>query len=388
MQVYSGPGQGWAPSRYIWNQQAYQPAFIQDNGEIKKTSTLTNDLQLSYTPANQGGNSMRQQLQLPGSSSGSSLPALTMQYPCYTDHVTVCNRGTAPALPGQEIVGFQGNGTTFTPSSNKTIIAGPCYTQAKIDPGVCLDVPCDHAGLGAVEFMINPFCTIGATCSSDAVCGAGNTCDLGSLRCGAICTNNTLPTAPALNECTGAAGSWTLVAANPASVCPSAVYTSPDGGVVDSGVDSGGVVSDGGLYTSATFARVFHAVCPLDPNDPTSRVQPVWNLLTWNTDDPTGTNVTFAVKTATTQAGLATATATTVGIAGYNPVGSSTLVDLAECDQNTAQVGPPACPKDLSKLLNPNNQEWLELDATLNGTGVLSPTLKNWNVSFNCPPQQ
>jgi hypothetical protein len=227
---------------------------------------------LSYTPANPGGNSMREQLQLPGAlASGSSLPALTMQYPCYTDHVTVCNRGTGLALPGQEIVGFHGNGTTFSPSSNKTIVAGPCYTQAKIDPGTCLDVPCDHAGLGAVEFMINPFCTIGASCTSDAVCGAGNTCDLGSLRCGAVCTNNSLPPTPALNECAGAAGSWTLVAANPASVCPSAVYSSPDGGTPD----AGGLVADGGYYTSATFTRTFNAVCPV-----TGAVSPT--LRTWN----------------------------------------------------------------------------------------------------------
>ncbi len=123
----------------------------------------------------------------------------------------------------------------------------------------------------------------------------------------------------------------------------------------------------------ATFSRVFEATC-----GPGERAR--WGFFTYATADPPGTNVTFAAKTAGTVAALATASSTALAVAGYQPVGSTTAADPSTCDG--------ACAIDLSTKLAPSGLSYLRLDATLNPSKALSPTLKAWNVTYRCTPSE
>lgn len=123
----------------------------------------------------------------------------------------------------------------------------------------------------------------------------------------------------------------------------------------------------------ATFSRLFKAEC-----GPGERAN--WDAFTYDTYDPTGTNVTFAAKSAKTTAALATASPVSLAVAGYSPAGSTTTAD--------PQVCTGACKVALSTKIVPNNLDYLRLDATLNPSSSQSPALRAWNVTYRCVPSE
>lgn len=359
VQVWSGPGAGWAQSRWIWNQHAYTPALIKDDGRVKTTSACTADEAAAWTPANPRENSFRQQLQYPGTPA-SGMPDLTVKYPCTVDKLTLCNRGAGAAPPGVMVVGFPGNSSGFEGSSDKNVTIGPCYTTAPLAPGACVDVPCPGAGKGTEEYMVNPSCT-GGFCESDADCKGTAKCNLTTGYCQASCTKSSaLGATPPLPECSDNSGSWSFVHGSKSAVC-------------------------GGLTppSSATFTRDFQGVCPSG-----TRVR--WGLFTWETATPVGTHIAFTFKTADTQAALGAAVAPAVAVVampGYSPAGSSTpTADPQVCKTSSS----PACYRDLSKLIVPASHPWLRMEATLvpNPVAGTGPTLNYWNVTYDCPPTE
>ena len=107
---------------------------------------------------------------------------------------------------------------------------------------------------------------------------------------------------------------------------------------------------------------------------------PQWTFLTWDTATPGDSTIDFRVRTADTQAGLASATFISAGTAEALPV------DTQVC----ALTGPgPACPVDLFATLSgiPDAQrEFLELEVTINPTSDMSTsaTLNSWQVKHTC----
>lgn len=354
--VYSGPGSGWALSRYTWNQQAYTPATIQDNAKVKSTSVCTADEAKAWTPANPQENSFRQQLQYPGSS-GKGIPDLTLQYPCVENYIPVCNRGAGTAPPGVMVVGFPGNSTKFEGDSDKAVKVGPCYTTAPLAPGECVNLFCSGAGKGTEEYMINPSCTSGKICTTSADCG-GATCDASTSRCPMTCTKSGLSSTPAIPECPGGSSGWSFVHGSASkAACGGGVSASP-----------------------AVFTRDFVAACPVG-----TRAR--WGMFTYETAAPSGTNIEFRFSTAADAAGLVAATKTLVARPGFFPVGSATATTDAQVCLKTST---PACFRDLSVLVAPADQPVLRMEATLNPdtTTGAAPVLNGWNVTFDCLPSE
>jgi hypothetical protein len=357
--MWSGPGAGWAQSRFVWNQHAYTPVAVRDDSKIPTTSALQTASAAAWTPANPRLNSFRQQLQYPGTPA-SGLPDMTVQYPCKENFLTLCNRGAGTAPPGVMVVGFPGNASGFEGSSDKNVTVGPCYTTTPIAPGACVEIACAGAGKGTEEYMVNPSCS-GGTCKTNTDCkGGGATCNLSTGFCQAVCKKEPfIGATPPLPECTDNAGSWSFVHGGKSGACGGA-FTPP---------------------SAATFVRDFQATCP-SPD-----LRPVWTLFTYSTVTPAGTNVAFNFKTASTQAGLASAVAPAAALVaqpGFVPAGSTTLsADPAICQT-------PTCYDDLSKALTPNNSAWLRMEATLNPNPVTGagPTLNLWNVSYDCKPME
>jgi hypothetical protein len=354
--VYSGQGAGWALSRYTWNEHAYTPVNVQDDTRVKKAAQCAIDEAAAWTPANPSQNSFKQQLQYPGSAP-TGLPDLTIQYPCVPDQLPICNRGAGTAPPGVMVVGFPGNASKFDGDTDKNVTVGPCYTTKPLAPGECVAITCPGAGKGTDEYMINPSCTNGKVCATNADCG-GAVCDPTSKRCPATCSKSGLTSTPTMAECPSGAGDWSFV----------------------HGGSSGGSTVCGGTSTptSATFTRDFNATCA-------SGTRVKWRLFTWNTTDPIGSNVTFAFRTATTSAGLATATPVTVAVAGY-ATGTTTPADPQICQATPA----PACSRDLATYLTPNNNLYLRMEATLNAYTMsgAAPTLNGWDVRYDCVPSE
>jgi hypothetical protein len=215
-------------------------------------------------------------------------------------------------------------------------------------------VPCQHDPTAATDFLINPFCTSGSQCSGDQVCGSGNICDLGSMRCGALCSNNSLSTNPALQECSGGAGNWVAFDGPNANIC---------------GLNGKGIAA-------ATFPRTFQAACPKGTHE-------VWSKFVWDVSTPQGTQVKFLFRASNSLADIDTAPATLIATTGYDPPGSTNpAADPSSCAGS--------CYKDLSTLLNPNNTTYIKMEAVLtrNETDGTTPSLNAWNVTFNCLPSE
>ena len=366
VQVWTGPGSGWAKSRPIWNQQAYTPTQINDNGTVKKTSLLTTDETVAWTPTNPRANSFRQQLQTPGTPA-SAAPSLTLEYPCTADSIPVCNRGSATADPGQIVMGFPGNASKFDGSSDKLIKVTCPPTTVPIKPGECIILNCPGIGKGTLEYMVNPDCS-GGVCSTDADCGgAAGSCNLTTHQCAATCKNG-LTSTPAAPQCQPGSGRWSFTHGGgpSATIC-------------------GGTATGA---SAATFTRTFGPLtCP-------KGTSLKWGLFSYDTTDPSGTNVTFNFKTGSMADGgtITWGLPVQVSIAGYNPVGSATVANPQVC---TAPIGGGfTCPIDLGKAFTSavpaqrSDQPMLEMDATLNPTSTDAPILNAWNVTYDCVPSE
>jgi hypothetical protein len=129
----------------------------------------------------------------------------------------------------------------------------------------------------------------------------------------------------------------------------------------------------GGTSTPKVVSYEYEAVCPED-------MGPSWGLLTWETTAPGASNLEFAGRVAATQAGLASASFTSLGTAHASPV------DTRDC----LVSGPnPECPVDITEKLwgtggKAHQPGFLELQVTLNPSGSDAPILENWQITYSC----
>ncbi|MFI5299436.1 MAG: hypothetical protein ACHREM_15195 [Polyangiales bacterium] len=380
VQVYTGPGVGWANSGSLWNQHAYTPTQIQNTAinyaQVPATSALTAAEAAAWTPSNPRANSFRQQLQSTGASVAASMD-LTLEYPCTPNFIPVCNRGGSQAPAGQEVVGFDASLVAkIGYDSTLPITVGPCYTTVPIDPGQCINLACLGAGIGTQVYEVNPFCfnagAAYATCAKDPDCGVGGRCDLSSHECELTTCKpsppgNGLPSTPTA-ECGAGAGNWAgHSATTPLAACvPAGVPPAP-----------------------SKFTRVWTA------GGCAPSFTPQWALFNYDTSEPPFTSIVFSFKAAKDVASLATATAVTVSVAGFDSTTGLPL-DVQRCiipaDGNVTLGGTVSypCPLDLSKILPAPSPTLpvLEMDALFQPSYSGAPTLNSWNVTFDCLPSE
>lgn len=122
---------------------------------------------------------------------------------------------------------------------------------------------------------------------------------------------------------------------------------------------------------SGTTTQTYQATCPAGS-------KPQWGFFAYDTTTPGSSTVTFDARTATTQAGLASATYKAIATAQSTP--NTQVCPL---------TGPSPCPKDLYTILGiPDaQQQWLELKIGMNGTGG-TPVLNSWQITYSCPPAE
>jgi hypothetical protein len=147
-------------------------------------------------------------------------------------------------------------------------------------------------------------------------------------------------------------------------------------------------------YSPAPFIRDYNAtgVC-------TNGQVPVWRLYTWASSTLSGSNITFSIATATSEAGLATATVFPLGWSSDPPYpGSGVPAGLTAGNPASAhQAGYPAgspdtenwnASPDATLLANaqPQNNLYLRVIATFNPSSnlLVSPILQSWNMWIDC----
>jgi hypothetical protein len=130
-----------------------------------------------------------------------------------------------------------------------------------------------------------------------------------------------------------------------------------------------------GAYEPSTYTHVYQAKCPAG-----TRVQ--WGFLAYDTVTPGNSSVIFSARTATTNAGLAAASYTSLATAQVAPT------DTQIC----SMAGPSPCPVDLYTKLNlpAAQQEFLQLSIAMNPTSdkASAPVVKSWDLTYSCPPSE
>jgi hypothetical protein len=121
--------------------------------------------------------------------------------------------------------------------------------------------------------------------------------------------------------------------------------------------------------TPATYSVDYEANCP-------SGTKPEWQFFSWKATVPASTSIVFEAATATTQAGLASAVQVGVGTATAN-------ASIWTSDPNTVEyhLRNDASPAQTSR-------RWLRVSMTLNPTGTTTPTLTQWQQTFDCKPAE
>jgi hypothetical protein len=120
-------------------------------------------------------------------------------------------------------------------------------------------------------------------------------------------------------------------------------------------------------------------VCPPE----TESDIPQWGFLSWDTSTPGGSNVTFRVRTAATEAELADEEYTLAGVAQSTPTDTQVCPLLG---------GGADCPVDLYDLLGglpTAARPWLELEISVNPSDPdagAAPLANSWDVTYSCPP--
>ncbi len=107
-----------------------------------------------------------------------------------------------------------------------------------------------------------------------------------------------------------------------------------------------------------------------------------WSFLTYQSSTPGDSSIEFRVRTADTEAGLASAAWVTVATAQADPD-----------TQNCTLAGPSPCAIDLYPILEPlggAHHEFAELEVSLNPTSDLSEpaTIQRWELTYSCPYSQ
>jgi len=323
IKVYSDAFSRWRAARAVWNQNAYFPGVINDNGSIPTTAALSLSSKNWFTAGTTtlGGNSFRAQTW--GSNNPSAAPDITVQLnpivactgsacPMATPNqvtATVCNRGAAALSAGATVDIY--NNTSACGVSTAGITPACSTTTSKVlNPGECQSVQCCIAG---------PLAAMGSAkgdiINKVAECNEANNC--GELTWGCAMTA-TIP--------------------------------------------------------QATFTRTYDVtgVCPAG-----TRVK--WGRLAYATFTPADSSFKFEVKSADTVGGLASATAClsanvpaapNVVYTTAAPVGPDVGAQLIACGvlptYNTLMVVATMMPST--------------------GTPPQSPVLNGWDVTFDCLP--
>jgi len=118
-------------------------------------------------------------------------------------------------------------------------------------------------------------------------------------------------------------------------------------------------------FAETAFVRDYEGVCPIGTHV-------VWRFFDWQTITPGDSKISFAVKSADTQAELGPLLSVAIGVASGPPI--------------TTWVG-----ADVGKALLPlASRDWLRVTMTFTPTTdkVSSPTLTNWRQSYSCPPSE
>lgn len=269
-------------------------------------------------------------------------------------HIPVCNRGLASS-PGSgklAVMGYAGNppaaGNAAVCANSGTTPSEGCLIDLAVNPigvNTCVEIIVQDAAAGTVP---------GMKCEGSADFSTGNRVMMVNPP-----ATTTLPSALATNY--GGSNYTQLADAN---LCDnySFVYASPNT-CLTYGVPPA-------LSTSYTFT----AVCPDG-----SRIR--WNQFAYDTTVPNASNVLFKVSTApvTADGGPGTFTTPVTVAQPANPV----IVDPALCPMS----GGGGCPKVLSTVLGADAavNPLLKLDIVATPVSA-SPTIKSWQINYNCDP--
>jgi len=109
--------------------------------------------------------------------------------------------------------------------------------------------------------------------------------------------------------------------------------------------------------------------------------KPIWNFFAYDTVCPGDSSIAFSARTATTQAGLASASWHSLATATSTP-------NTQVCPMS----GPSPCPVDLFGKLGFPDQKlpWLELkvDMTPTSDKLQASVVNSWLVTYSCPPSE
>jgi hypothetical protein len=129
-----------------------------------------------------------------------------------------------------------------------------------------------------------------------------------------------------------------------------------------------------GGYETKVLTETYESECNED-----TRVQ--WGFFTYDSSTPADANVTFRIRTATTEAGLATASWIPLATATSSP-------DTQRC----SMTGPSPCPIDLFTVLggssaSATHHPYAQVEATLNPSsdGAQPATVQGWQLNYSCP---
>lgn len=139
-------------------------------------------------------------------------------------------------------------------------------------------------------------------------------------------------------------------------------------------------------YSEGSFTRIYDGqqACP-------SGTQPVWGSWSWTSTTPNDSKIEFYVKTADTQAGLASAPESALQFS--NPPGPSALAGqsaVARTSPTDTQNGSAVVDTTLANLNLPRHSRFMQVRARLlpSSDKLSAPTLNAWNLEASCPPAQ
>jgi hypothetical protein len=120
-------------------------------------------------------------------------------------------------------------------------------------------------------------------------------------------------------------------------------------------------------YEPGSFTRDYVGDCPKD-------TKPVWRFFDWQASTPGDSLITFTAQTATTSAGLASATPVTVGTASGPPTTGWVGEDVGSALENDSQV----------------SQLYLRITMHIQPStdNLSTPNISKWRQSFSCLPSQ
>jgi hypothetical protein len=170
-----------------------------------------------------------------------------------------------------------------------------------------------------------------------------------------------------LTACDSSGGWYYNNAANPTQVilCPSTCTTVQADSAASVKLD----VPCAAELEPAVYTQKYQTNC-------SDAQYPLWQFLTYDTTNPEGGQVQFRLRTAATEAALA----------------SATWVDAKTATQTApdCQAGMSGCPVDLVTLLGDHSSDPnLELEITVTPTSLgETPSANSWQVTFTCPFNQ